>query len=69
MQAIKNTGETAEGINTLKMVKDKADEVGVNMPIVNALYETLFEGGEATDIAAKLMKVAHADDVEYMLGG
>ncbi len=69
VQAIKNTGETAEGINTLKMVKDKADEVGVNMPIVNALYETLFEGGEATDIAAKLMKVAHADDVEYMLGG
>lgn len=69
VQAIKNTGETAEGINTLKMVKEKADEVGVNMPIVNALYETLFEGGKASDIAAKLMKVAHADDVEYMLGG
>ena len=69
VQAIKITGETAEGINTLKMVKEKADEVGVTMPIVNALYETLFEGGKAADIAAKLMKVAHADDVDYMLGG
>lgn len=68
-QAIKLTGETAEGINTLKMVKEKADEVGVVMPIVNALFETLYLGGKAEDIASKLMKVAHAEDVEYMLGG
>ena len=68
-QAIKMTGETAEGVNTLRVVKEKADELGINMPIVSGLYEVLYEGRDAADIGALLMVGELADDVKFQLGG
>lgn len=68
-QAIKLTGETAEGVNTLKMVKEKADELGINMPLVDGLYEVLYEGRDVDEIADRLMTGDHAEDVEFMTGG
>ncbi|MBU2862798.1 NAD(P)H-dependent glycerol-3-phosphate dehydrogenase [Reinekea forsetii] len=65
-QAIKKIGETAEGINTLRMVNDKAEELGVYMPLVKGLYAVIYEDMPISAIASKLMSGDLAQDVEYM---
>ncbi len=42
--AVTRLGEVAEGVNTLKVLKAKAQEVGVYMPLVAGLHAILFEG-------------------------
>lgn len=37
-------GQVAEGVNTLKLVKKKADEICIEMPIMSGLYAAFFEG-------------------------
>lgn len=68
-QAIKNIGETAEGINTLRMVYEKAQELGIYMPLVNGLYAIIYDGLPVEDIARKLMSGDLAQDVEFMSAG
>ncbi len=36
-------GQVAEGVNTLRLVKKKADELCIDMPIMSGLYAVLFE--------------------------
>lgn len=64
-QAIKEVGQTAEGVNTLKQVKEKADELGVYMPLVNALYRVIYEHESIRNIIASLMVSEQALDVEF----
>ncbi|MFT5362177.1 MAG: glycerol-3-phosphate dehydrogenase (NAD(P)+), partial [Porticoccaceae bacterium] len=42
-QAVQHVGQVAEGVNTTKLVKEKADALGIYMPLASALYATLFE--------------------------
>ena len=63
--AIKEVGQTAEGINTLKQVKEKAAELGVYMPLVNALYRVIFERESISNIISSLMLGEQALDVEF----
>ena len=65
-QAIKNIGETAEGINTLRMVHDKAEELGIYMPLVQGLYRIIYQNCPIEVIAKKLMSGDLAEDVEFM---
>ena len=41
---LRTWGQVAEGVNTVKVVKKKADELGVYMPLVSGLHAVLFEG-------------------------
>lgn len=66
-QAVKELGQTAEGINTIVQVRKRAEELGVYMPITNALYEVVFEGAPPLNIALSLMKNGHRSDVEFVL--
>ncbi len=59
-------GQVAEGINTLRQTKQKADELGVYMPLVSGLYSVLFEGKAIADVARNLMLGEQNTDVEYM---
>jgi len=68
-QAIKKIGETAEGINTLRMVNDKAHELGIYMPLVKGLYAIIYEDMPVEQIASKLMSGDLAQDVEFMSAG
>jgi len=64
--AILEVGQTAEGINTLKQVKARADEKGIYMPLASGLYRILF--GEST-IAHELQNLtatALNSDVEFV---
>lgn len=68
-QAIKKIGETAEGINTLRMVNDKAVELGIYMPLVKGLYAVIYEDMPISAISSKLMSGDLAQDVEFMSEG
>ncbi|MFC3853326.1 NAD(P)H-dependent glycerol-3-phosphate dehydrogenase [Salinispirillum marinum] len=65
-QAVKQLGETAEGVNTLRMVKEKADELGIDMPLVNGLYEVVHNNQNVDLIADHLMLGERAQDVDFM---
>ncbi|MDT8428177.1 MAG: NAD(P)H-dependent glycerol-3-phosphate dehydrogenase [Pseudomonadales bacterium] len=63
--AVAELGQVAEGINTLKQVKEKADKLGVYMPLVSGLYDIVYKGKQISGIIASLMLGEQALDVEY----
>ncbi len=66
-EAIEELGEVAEGVNTLRYVREKAIELDIYMPLVMGAYEVLFNGAEAKQVAQSLMTGEHTSDVEFAL--
>lgn len=64
---IEDLEQTAEGINTVQIVKAKAEEFGVHMPIVTGLYEILFNDQSLADVMGRLMHSGKSSDVEFVL--
>ncbi len=62
---ISEMDQVAEGVNTLKQVKNKADELGVKMPLVNGLYEILYNNQTVDHIISSLMLEEQGLDVEF----
>ncbi len=54
-QILENMKMIAEGVPTCRSAKSLAEKVGVEMPIVNAVYETLFNGKNAKESIRELM--------------
>jgi glycerol-3-phosphate dehydrogenase (NAD(P)+) len=65
--ALASLGGTAEGVNTTAIIKQKADEMGIYMPLVQGLYEILFNGGQVLHVIGKLMMGEQNSDVEFVL--
>lgn len=63
--AMKGVGQVVEGVNTLRLVKEKAEELGVYMPLVSALHALLFEGASADSIIKQLMLSEQNSDVDF----
>lgn len=58
-------GQVAEGVNTTRLVKQKADELGVYMPLATGLYEVMFEGRSVPRVLRNMMLSEKSDDVEF----
>ena len=67
-EALAEIGQVAEGVNTLRMVKEKADELGVYMPLVQGLYSVLFERRDIISVVQGLMTGEMASDVDLQGG-
>lgn len=67
-EVLKEIGQVAEGVNTLKLVKQKADEMNVYMPLVQGLYAVLFEGRDIITVVQGLMTGEMASDVDLQGG-
>jgi len=67
-QALKDIGQVAEGVNTLKIVKEKADQMHVYMPLVQGLYAILFERQDISTVVQGLMTGEMASDVDLQGG-
>lgn len=67
-EIVASLGQVAEGVNTLRQVKQKAAELGVYMPLVAGLHAVLFEGKAIAEVARALMVGEQADDVEFLRG-
>jgi len=65
-ETTRELGQVAEGVNTLKLVKEKAVELDVYMPLATGLYRILFEGGQVSEVIMQLMQNPHQDDVEFI---
>ena len=55
----------AEGVNTVKLVKVKADELNVYMPLVSGLYRIIYENQPIKNILSSLTLSEEALDVEF----
>lgn len=64
-QILKDMGQVAEGINTLQVVKQKADELGIYMPLASGLHSILFEEQDIAEVVQALMTGEMATDVEF----
>jgi glycerol-3-phosphate dehydrogenase (NAD(P)+) len=64
--AVTRLGEVAEGVNTLKVLKAKAAELQVYMPLVAGLHAILFEGRTLAQVIEWLMRAEPKTDVDFI---
>jgi glycerol-3-phosphate dehydrogenase (NAD(P)+) len=64
--AVARLGEVAEGVNTLKVLKNKAEELQVYMPLVAGLHAILFEGRTLEQVIQGLMRGEPKTDVDFI---
>ena len=64
-EALTEIGQTAEGIQTIKVVWKEAQNQGVEMPIVNSLYKIIFEGVPLGKSMKKVLGINEVKDVEF----
>jgi glycerol-3-phosphate dehydrogenase (NAD(P)+) len=64
--AVARLGEVAEGVNTLKVLKNKAEELQVYMPLVAGLHAILFEGRTLEQVIQALMRGEPKTDVDFI---
>lgn len=64
---VEDLEQTAEGVNTIRLVKHKSDELGIRMPLVSALYAVIFEGQSLHEVVLSLMVSSQSSDVEFVL--
>lgn len=65
--AVARLGQVAEGVQTLLLVREKAEEMGVYMPLVQGLYEILYNRASISDVVSALMSATQNSDVEFIL--
>lgn len=65
--AVKKLGQTAEGVNTIQQVHEKATKLGIYMPITHALYAVIYEDKAALGVALHLMEAGFRSDVEFVM--
>ena len=64
-QAMDDLGKLAEGVNTVRVVRGKSRELGVYMPLVDALYRLLYEQVELAAVIHELMTSEQRVDVDF----
>jgi glycerol-3-phosphate dehydrogenase (NAD(P)+) len=64
-EAVIKVGHTAEGINTVRIIKSESEKLKVYMPIASALYETMFNGQPVEDGLRSMMLADQNTDVEF----
>ena len=63
-EANNDLGKLAEGVNTLQAVYRKKDEMGLYMPLVDALYRVLFCNENIQEVIVDLMTSENRPDVD-----
>jgi len=64
-QALEDIGQVVEGVNTLRLVKQKADDMEIYMPLMSALYALLFNQQPVDSIIMQLMSGENSHDVDF----
>ena len=67
-EVVEELGQVAEGVNTLKMIKQQADKMDVYMPLVNALYAVIYERAAIEEVVGSMMSAEQNSDVEFAVG-
>ena len=64
-QASEALGKLAEGVFTLEVVHIKSKEREVYMPLVDGLYQILYQGADISAVISQLMGSDEGADVEF----
>lgn len=64
-EAVADVGQVAEGVKTTRIVKLKADELDVYMPLASALDDILFHGKSLHTVLRDMMLSEQSEDVEF----
>ncbi|MEE8056977.1 MAG: NAD(P)H-dependent glycerol-3-phosphate dehydrogenase [Pseudomonadales bacterium] len=64
-EIIAELGQVAEGVNTLKLLKQQAEELGIYMPLVNGLYDIIYTRKTVAEVVGTLMFAEQSRDVEF----
>lgn len=67
-EAVAQLGQTAEGVNTIRLVAERAREMDIYMPLASGLYEILFNQRPLHQVIDALMRGEHNHDVEFVQG-
>jgi glycerol-3-phosphate dehydrogenase (NAD(P)+) len=68
-QVVEELGQVAEGVNTLSLVKHKADELDIYMPLVQGLYGVIYGGQAISEVIESMMSGEQNQDVEFIWAG
>ncbi|HUH37980.1 MAG TPA: NAD(P)H-dependent glycerol-3-phosphate dehydrogenase [Spongiibacteraceae bacterium] len=63
---IADLGQVAEGVNTLRLLKEEADRLSVRMPLVSGLYAIIYERKTVASVVGSLMWAEQNRDVEFI---
>ncbi len=66
-EAVEALGQVAEGVSTIKHVKEKASEMEIYMPLVAGLYEVVFNHAPVVEVVKMMMANEQSTDVEFVL--
>ena len=58
--------QVAEGLNTLDLLKAEADRRAVDMPLVDALHQILYDQRPVVEVFSDMMSTEQAQDVEFV---
>ena len=65
-EAKQKIGQTIEGLKTLKVVKNIADDHKVEMPIVDSLYKIIYKGSNLDGAIQNVLGQDRVKDVEFI---
>ncbi len=60
---LEEMGQVAEGVPTTKAVHFQAESLGLDLPIVRAVYRVLYEGKSTGEALAELMRLPVSDEL------
>jgi glycerol-3-phosphate dehydrogenase (NAD(P)+) len=58
-------GQVAEGVNTLKLLKEQSGDLGIYMPLVSGLYDIIYTAKTIEEVIGGLMFAEQSRDVEF----
>ena len=64
-EAKKEIGQVAEGIRTLEVIKNESFELNIKMPLVESLYNIIYEELTPSTLISDLVNNPHEVDVEF----
>ncbi len=64
-EVVAELGQVAEGVNTLKLLKQQSQQLDIYMPLVNGLYAIIYEGKTVPEVIGDMMWAEQNRDVEF----
>lgn len=64
-EVVAELGQVAEGVNTLKLLKQQSQQLDIYMPLVNGLYAIIYEGKTVQEVIGDMMWAEQNRDVEF----
>ncbi len=66
-EVVAELGQVAEGVNTLKLLKQQSQQLDIYMPLVNGLYAIIYQGKTVSEVIGDMMWAEQSRDVEFVV--